>query len=327
MIIPKGDIMKLLHYLLLITLISSAIYAKEVSGTFKLNSFRDNSGNSFDTEITVKYKIESLMGEPVVKATAKYEVGDAVDIDGKSYPKSKLSKEQLAKLKIIDLVVSVPFDTTYTGQGTNTLYIDISIGAIGKQGKWSFNPPNSPDWGKWIYVNEYQYLDEKEAKKAYLGLKRLGYGKSAYDSLAKAKKIEYSVSKIKPKKLKDIWIDEDTGLMWQDERYSQKEIENYMKYYKQHKNVGKTGSWYYAKEYCQDLILDGFNDWRLPSINELDRIKDKRNNFKNMISRGYWSSTRYNNKSAYAFSYKYYDEDKKPWLILKIQKMFFTLDV
>lgn len=188
--------MKLLHYLLLITLIGTTIYAKEVSGTFKLNSFRDNSGNSFDAEITVKYKIESLMGEPVVKATAKYEVGDAIDIDGKSYPKNKLSKEQLSKLKIIDLVVSVPFDTTYTGQGTNTLYIDISMGAMGKQGEWSFNPPDSPDWDKWIYVNGYQYLDKNEAKKAYLGLKKLGYGEGAYDSLAQVKKIEYSVSKV-----------------------------------------------------------------------------------------------------------------------------------
>ena len=317
--------MKLLKYLIIsLVLFSTLSYAKVVEGTFKLNQFRDKSGNSFDVEITVKYKIESLMGEPVVKATAKYEIGQFIDINGKSYTKDKLTKEQLSKLKIYDLYISVPFDTTYTGQGTNTLYIDMSMGAMGKVGKWSFNPPESPDWNKWIYVNKYQYLTKKEAKKAYLGLKRLGYGKNAYDSLAIVKKIKYNVSDVKMKQpLKNVWIDKDTNLMWQDEAYTKKEIDNYMIYYKQGKNVGKTGSWYYAKKYCQNLTLNGFKDWRLPTINELDKIKDKRKNFVNIISRGHWSSNNKNFKEALAFTYKYYDEGKNPKLIKQKNSVYY----
>jgi len=180
-------------------LLTNTIYAKTIEGTFKLNQFRDNSGNSFDVKITVKYKIESLMGDPVVKATAKYEIGQFIDIDGKTYTKDDLTKEQRSKLKIYDLYITVPFDTTYRGEGTNTLYIDMSMGAMGSVGEWSFNPPETPDWDKWIYVNQYQYLTKEEAKEAYRGLKRLGYGKNAYDSLAMVKKIKYSVSDVKMK--------------------------------------------------------------------------------------------------------------------------------
>ena len=92
--------MQLLKIIILsITIFSTFLSAKVVEGTFKLNTFRDGSKNSFDTTITVKYKIESLMGEPVVKATAKYEIGQLIDIDGKSYIKDKFTKEQLSKLK------------------------------------------------------------------------------------------------------------------------------------------------------------------------------------------------------------------------------------
>ncbi len=50
--------MKLLKYLIIsLVLFSTLSYAKAVEGTFKLNQFRDSSRNSFDVEITVKYKI------------------------------------------------------------------------------------------------------------------------------------------------------------------------------------------------------------------------------------------------------------------------------
>ncbi|NPA60174.1 MAG: DUF1566 domain-containing protein [Epsilonproteobacteria bacterium] len=308
--------MKLFKYLIIsLVLLSTLSYAKVVSGVLELNNFRDGSGNSFDVEITVKYKIETLMGEPVVKATAKYEIGQFIDIDGKSYTKDKLTKEQFSKLKIYDLVVKVPFDTTYTGQGTNHLYIDISMGAMGKAGEWSFNPPESPDWDKWIYYDygKEQYLDKKEAIKAYKGLKRLGYGDNAYTSLASAKKIKYSVSDVKLKQsLKDVWIDKDTNLMWQDEAYTKQEIDNYMVYYEQGKNVRKTGSWYHAKKYCQNLTLNGFDDWKLPTIIELDGIKDKREHFKHKkCFRNIWSSMDYSDKKAKKFAFHYYDDGEK----------------
>ena len=33
-------------------------------------------------------------------------------------------------------------------------------------------------------------------------------------------------------------------------------------------------SWEDAKKYCEDLNVDDFSDWRLPSINELHTIAD-----------------------------------------------------
>ena len=66
-----------------------------------------------------------------------------------------------------------------------------------------------------------------------------------------AKTIKYNVSDLKSntkkQTLKNVWIDKDTNLMWQDEKYTKKEMDNYVKYYKKHKNIGKTGSWYHAK--------------------------------------------------------------------------------
>ncbi len=269
--------MKLLKYLIIfLVLFSTLSYTKVVEGTFKLNQFRDNSGNSFDVKITVKYKIESLMGAPVVKATAKYEIGQFIDIDGKTYTKDDLTKEQLSKLKIYDLYITASFDTTYNGEGTNTLYIDMSMGAMGSVGEWSFNPPETPDWDKWIYVNQYQYLTKEEAKKAYRGLKRLGYGSNAYDSLAIVKKIKYSLSDVKMEQpLKDVWVDKETGLMWQDEAYNQKEE----KIFKKGKgNYNKVGHSEYAINYCSNLVLNNFSDWRLPTFYELKILRSKKNN-------------------------------------------------
>jgi len=111
--------------------------------------------------------------------------------------------------------------------------------------------------------------------------------------------------------------------MWQDEAYSQREIDNYMIDYEKGNNVGKTGSWHYAKEYCQNLTLNGFNDWRVPTINELDEIKDKRDSFTNIISRGHWSSSNKNSKQALAFTYKYYDEGKNPKLIKQKNSVYY----
>jgi len=307
--------MKISKLLILLLLSTTLFYAKTIEGTFKLNQFRDNSGNSFDVKITVKYKIESLMGDPVVKATAKYEIGQFIDIDGKTYTKDDLTKEQRSKLKIYDLYITVPFDTTYNGQGTNTLYIDMSMGAMGSVGEWSFNPPETPDWDKWIYVNQYQYLTKEEAKKAYRGLKRLGYGSNAYDSLAMVKKIKYSLSDVKMEQpLKDIWVDKETGLMWQDEELTKKEYNAYLK----DKEYKKAGNWFHAKEYCQNLTLNDFNDWRVPTINELDEIKDKREHFKyKKTFRNIWSQTSKIN-GGLCFSFNEYDSGNKDiWAVNK----------
>ena len=76
--------------------------------------------------------------------------------------------------------------------------------------------------------------------------------------------------------------DDKTGLIWQDN----KEVaENYL-------NQDE------AKKYCQDLEVDGFTDWRLPTVREAYTIVDLtrnrpalKNGFEIRDDGRYWTST------------------------------------
>ena len=80
----------------------------------------------------------------------------------------------------------------------------------------------------------------------------------------------------------DVFIDNKTGFMWQDNSAS--------KYTKK--------DWKGALAFCKALRLEGHDDWRLPTIKELETIlgTDPRNmdikkGFKNIGGSGYyWSS-------------------------------------
>jgi len=52
------------------------------------------------------------------------------------------------------------------------------------------------------------------------------------------------------------WTDPSTGLMWAG------------------KDNGKNANWRKATNYCRDLRLAGYSDWRLATIDELERIYD-----------------------------------------------------
>ncbi len=58
----------------------------------------------------------------------------------------------------------------------------------------------------------------------------------------------------------DIVIDNITGLQWQDDEKIKTEA------------IDKT--WNDAKTYCDNLTLGGYDDWRLPNIDELETIVD-----------------------------------------------------
>ena len=80
----------------------------------------------------------------------------------------------------------------------------------------------------------------------------------------------------------NIVTDTTTGLQWQDNTEA--------------KTVTKT--WIEAINYCENLTLGGYNDWRLPNINELKSIVDRSKSnpaivdtFINVVSSVYWSST------------------------------------
>jgi hypothetical protein len=47
----------------------------------------------------------------------------------------------------------------------------------------------------------------------------------------------------------------------------------------------------YAAKVCEELVLDGYSDWFLPSISELEKLFDNRNLIGNFYSTYYWSSS------------------------------------
>jgi len=57
---------------------------------------------------------------------------------------------------------------------------------------------------------------------------------------------------------KEVVVDKSTNLMWQDDNDV--------------KSITKT--WVEAINYCENLTLGGYTDWRLPNINELKSIVD-----------------------------------------------------
>ena len=83
-----------------------------------------------------------------------------------------------------------------------------------------------------------------------------------------------------------------------------------------------TKSWSGAKEYCQSLSLNGYDDWRVPNYNELLSLVDYskyypaiKDGFENVASNSYWSSSETVSDSSYAwgvfFSFGYtYDSVK-----------------
>ena len=94
-------------------------------------------------------------------------------------------------------------------------------------------------------------------------------------------------------------------------------------------------SWQEAMDYCQDLTLGGFDDWRLPTIRELLSIVDYKSYnpaidtdiFPDTVSSYYWSSTTYAHLTNYAWlvnfsigydtfsnkSYSYYVRAVRGW--------------
>ena len=57
-------------------------------------------------------------------------------------------------------------------------------------------------------------------------------------------------------------------------------------------------NWYDGMLYCSLLVIDGVDDWRMPTIEELNEIYNSENTF----SGSYWSSTEYEGNYAWGQS-------------------------
>jgi len=110
---------------------------------------------------------------------------------------------------------------------------------------------------------------------------------------------------------KEVVLDHITGLMWQDNESIQKQWVTTANY-----NAGNYSdtSGDTASTYCSDLTLGGYSDWRLPSAKELLFIVDNSkynpsidNQFQNIVSNGYWSSTTDASNTSHAWYVDFYD--------------------
>ena len=94
--------------------------------------------------------------------------------------------------------------------------------------------------------------------------------------------------------------DSDTGYFWQDDTSVHKQwvTDENFKLAKYDDSSGDT-----AHTYCQTLALGGFDDWRLPTVEELRSLKHtgdanlskalQEGEFENLKPKSYWSSTPY----------------------------------
>jgi len=85
-----------------------------------------------------------------------------------------------------------------------------------------------------------------------------------------------------------VYFERETGLLWQDEAYTDDEIAAFKR---EHSNQ-KAGNFAHAKQYCESLDYAGFVDWRLPTSDELTGVYGKYSKvFIHGQENDFWSST------------------------------------
>lgn len=93
------------------------------------------------------------------------------------------------------------------------------------------------------------------------------------------------------------------GIMWQDDVDS---------------DILKL-DWYQAKEYCEKLDLLSFDNWRIPTTQELQSIV-KKESFKYMFFKQYWSSSEYITNSTKKWSVDTNNSSKL--VVKKLDKLY-----
>lgn len=120
-------------------------------------------------------------------------------------------------------------------------------------------------------INEEEY---QQAIKEYVDLKYPAEAKDWNEKVEREKVIKENTVTL-------------NGLMWQDEPYIEKEKDAYDNNYV----YGKVNDWSGAKEYCENLSLNGYTDWYLPSKGQLEDLYSKKNKLRHVMPSFYWSSS------------------------------------
>lgn len=184
-------------------------------------------------------------------------------------------------------------------------YTDISV----EEGDVNVRVEKRSDDGQWIYEGEknifvgkdtYTKLNIKTSKE-----QTEEYAKNVSEKTEQALDIlslnnQKEFEKIKNtfedsgdhrfyRSSKNVVFDGKSKLLWADDLSSKRIIKNYTT----------------AKMYCKKLVLAGFNDWRLPKVEELLSITDlyelkpaSKKAFKNVANKFYWTDTnKFKNKT------------------------------
>ena len=100
--------------------------------------------------------------------------------------------------------------------------------------------------------------------------------------------------RIESERLTAAYLQEETGLIWQRQ------------------DNGSDLDWYAADDYCDELVVADWSDWRVPTIEELEGLHDKRSQATYKVPSGIrltgccpWSSDRSGETSAWNFSFRY----------------------
>lgn len=140
----------------------------------------------------------------------------------------------------------------------------------------------------------------------------------AYEIVIDESLSQKEIDKIKFKNFslsKKTWMDEDTGLIWQVDVSAKKY------------------NWTDAKEFCHNLTLDSYDNWKLPTKDELNSIRikksykhTKKSHIKEPLLRSmdmkyqnFWSDTNYNFSFAWYINFnnglnQYYSKSFKNYI-------------
>jgi hypothetical protein len=66
---------------------------------------------------------------------------------------------------------------------------------------------------------------------------------------------------------------------------------------------GPNSDWPTAISYCENLIEGGYNNWKLPTVVELDALYALKNEIGGFVSGVYWSSSEYNANRAWVVGF------------------------
>jgi len=127
------------------------------------------------------------------------------------------------------------------------------------------------------------------------------------DATADVKEASIDMSPQKIAIPNSVFFEESTGLMWQDDSDAKSikkrwitqdnyDIKNY------NNTSGDT-----ATTYCNNLSLDGYHNWRLPTRDELKELYNKKSNLNNLASSFYWSSTNSSSGTSRAWGFAFDD--------------------